>query len=236
MLPDIIFVKETDSTNARVRALVLEGAPEFTAVAAQQQSAGKGRMGRRFASPPGGVYFSMLVKPEKAETMLRIMPLAALAVHRTIKELCNLECAVKWPNDLLCDGKKLCGILTEAVTAGDEISVIVGIGVDLNTVEFPPELEGIAASVYGLTGKKTDFTAFVYALYDHLCRALSGEWSVEDYRRVCVNVGRPVTLIRDGAEKSGVCLGVNDDFSLLVEYENGEKENVFYGEVSVKKT
>jgi len=235
-MSNIKIYDELVSTNLELRSIALNGAEAGTVIAARRQSGGKGRMGRSFSSPEGGVYFSMLLKPEDpGKQLLLLTPLAAVAVYRTVKELCNVECSIKWPNDLMCSGRKLCGILTEAVTVGSRVNVIVGIGVNLNTAEFPAELKETAVSVKQLTGEDTDIELFVHRLADELTKVYSDKNALEFYRAHCINIGKRISVIREDREISGLCLGVNDDFSLRIRYDSGDVENVFFGEVTVKK-
>ena len=232
----VFFQNLVDSTNTRIKQLAAQGAPDGTVYIAAAQSAGRGRNGRTFLSPPGGLYLSMLLRPGcPAEEALSITPMAAVAVCRAVKQVCGLLCGIKWPNDVVLGGKKLCGILTEASTDKDGLFLVPGIGVNVNTEEFPPELRPVAGSLFLHSGKKTELEDLARALI-HQMDELYAAWKVEknafleEYRALCVNTGREV-LVGDRPAKA---LGIAEDYSLLVEYPDGTKENIACGEVSVR--
>ena len=124
----IEYVPETGSTNADL--LAIPGVPEGTVLIAGAQSAGRGRNSRAFASPEGGLYMSVMLRPQSVTEALGITPLAAVAVARAIEEQFGLNPGIKWVNDILIDGKKVCGILAEAVQ-GERLNVVLGIGVNV---------------------------------------------------------------------------------------------------------
>lgn len=232
----VFFQNLVDSTNTRIKQLAAQGAPDGTVYIAAAQSAGRGRNGRTFLSPPGGLYLSMLLRPGcSAEEALSITPMAAVAACRAVKQVCGLLCGIKWPNDVVLGGKKLCGILTEASTDKDGLFLVPGIGVNVNTEEFPPELRPVAGSLFLHSGKKTELEDLARALI-HQMDELYAAWKVEknafleEYRALCVNTGREV-LVGDRPAKA---LGIAEDYSLLVEYPDGTKENIACGEVSVR--
>ena len=232
----VFFQNLVDSTNTRIKQLAAQGAPDGTVYIAAAQSAGRGRNGRTFLSPPGGLYLSMLLRPGcPAEEALSITPMAAVAVCRAVKQVCGLLCCIKWPNDVVLGGKKLCGILTEASTDKDGLFLVPGIGVNVNTEEFPPELRPVAGSLFLHSGKKTELEDLARALIqqmDELYAAWKADKNafLEEYRALCVNTGREV-LAGDCPAKA---LGIAEDYSLLVEYPDGTKENIACGEVSVR--
>ena len=232
----VFFRDLVDSTNTRIKQLAVQGAPDGTMYIAAAQSAGRGRKGRAFLSPPGGLYLSMLLRPGcPAEEALSITPLAAVAVCRAVKGVFGLDCGIKWPNDVVLGGKKLCGILTEASTDKDGLFLVLGIGVNLNTEEFPEELRQVAGSVFLLSGKKTEPELFARELIGQLDELYAG-WKadknvfLEEYRALCINTGREVLA----GGRPAKALGIAEDYSLLVEYPDGTKENIAYGEVSVR--
>lgn len=232
----VFFQNLVDSTNTRIKQLAAQGALDGTVYIAAAQSAGRGRNGRTFLSPPGGLYLSMLLRPGcPAEEALSITPMAAVAVCRAVKQVCGLLCGIKWPNDVVLGGKKLCGILTEASTDKDGLFLVPGIGVNVNTEEFPPELRPVAGSLFLHSGKKTELEDLARALIqqmDELYAAWKADKNafLEEYRALCVNTGREV-LVGDRPAKA---LGIAEDYSLLVEYPDGTKENIACGEVSVR--
>lgn len=228
------------STNTGLKELAKAGAEAGTVLIAGEQTGGRGRMGRSFSSPEGGVYISMLLKPRLSEKIPQFSALAAVAVRRTLLECCSICADIKWPNDLLLNGKKLCGILAESMIKGDELFVVLGIGINLNTPaeSFPPELHGLACSLYSLSGKKYDRDQFVRRLIyrlDELCSCWEkGESVAEEYRRACINPGREVTLIRGDEHINARALDITEDMELKVLLPDGREEKVNFGEVSLR--
>lgn len=236
----ILFAAETDSTNLALRRLAAEGAGEGTVFWSARQSAGRGRLGRSFASPEGGLYYSMLLEASaEPERDLLLTPAAGLAVCRAIERVCGVRCGVKWPNDLLLEGKKVCGILAEGFAAGERRCLALGIGVNVNTAAFPPELAESAASLRQLTGRKTELPELADALTEELDRAIAAvrrgdRAMLDEYRARCLTVGRPVLVVRGGESRAAMALSVNEDFSLAVRFDDGSEASVRAGEVSLR--
>lgn len=232
----VYFENCVDSTNTRIKCLAAQGAPDKTVYIAAAQSAGRGRQGRSFVSPEGGLYLSMLLRPGcPAEECLSITPSAAVAVCRAVEQVCGLACGIKWPNDVVLGGRKLCGILTESATDGNGLYLVLGIGVNVNTESFPAELSAVAGSLYMHSGEKTELDVLARQLIAELDR-MYDRWKREknaclaEYRSRCVNCGMEVLA----AGRQAKALGVTDDFSLLVEYPEGTREKIRFGEVSVR--
>jgi len=148
----IILLRKVDSTNNFAKKLARYGAAEGTVVVAEEQTAGRGRHGRKWFSPKGGLYFSIILRPKvKVNEAVGIVVVAGLAAVKVLSEDYGLKVEVKWPNDVLLDGKKVCGILAEMSSVGEEVNyVVVGIGINVNSViakDFPEELKPIAASL-----------------------------------------------------------------------------------------
>lgn len=236
----MIFLEETDSTNLALRRLAAQGAEDGTALWAARQTAGRGRLGRSFSSPEGGLYFSLLLRQsEDPARDLRLTPAAAVAASKAVERVCSLRCGVKWPNDLLCGGKKLCGILCESFFARGTHWVVLGIGINVNTAAFPPELREIAVSVRQLTGRETPLPALAEALDEELRAAvaaarLDDPALLADYRARCVSTGRRVLLLRGGESRAAFVLGINDDYSLRVRLADGSVEDLSSGEISLR--
>ena len=236
----VLYTPETDSTNLALRRLAADGAADGTVFWAARQSAGRGRLGRSFASPEGGLYYSMLLDAaqEPARDLL-LTPAAGLAAARAIERVSALRCGIKWPNDLLLGDRKLCGILAEGFTVGARRCLALGIGINVNTERFPPELESVAVSLRQILGRETDLPALARALTEELDQAVAaarrGDGALlADYRARCLTVGRRVTLLQNGGSREAFALGVNDDFSLAVRLADGSEESVLSGEVSIR--
>ncbi len=230
------------STNTELMALARQGAAEGTVVLAGQQTAGRGRMGRSFQSPAGlGLYGSVLLRsnPEDAP---RIPALAATAVRRAIRRSCGLSCGIKWPNDLVLSGRKVCGILAEALP-GPEGSLWVVVGIGINVCQrregFLPELRETAASLSMIAGAEIDRAALETAFLEEL-EALRRELPQEtaerrqEYGAACLNLGHRVRVLRPGGERGALAVSLTPDYGLAVRYDDGTEEVLRSGEVSVR--
>jgi len=234
----VFFVEQTDSTNNALKTMAYEGAEHGTVLIAAAQTAGKGRRGRSFISPKGGLYFSALYYPDCApDRISSVTASAALAACRAVKSVCGAESRIKWPNDLVLNGKKLCGILTEAGVTGERLFVIIGIGINVNTV--PEEFSATATSLCTETGRDTDIMELAAALARELDLAYmlwrsDASEELEEYRRLCLNLGREVAVHSAEGERTALAVDIGSDFSLRVRYDDGEEESVRSGEVSVR--
>ncbi len=238
----LTVVEETGSTNDDLKKQA--SAPHGTALMALRQTGGKGRLGRSFFSPEGGLYLSVLLRPEaKPEELLHLTAMAAVAVRRAIWRLCGVDARIKWTNDLVYEGKKLCGILTELVTGqeGRLECVILGLGLNCNTelTKLPPEVREMATSLERITGRKIDIHRAAQAVLAELRemdRALFREnalW-LREYEAACVTLGKQVRIVRGGEERRALALGIDEAGGLLVRYEDGTEGAVSTGEVSVR--
>lgn len=239
---------ELDSTNLRAKQLALAGAPDGAVVTADCQTAGRGRMDRSFQSPRGkGVYLTALLRPDlPPERLLPVTAMAGVAVCDAVEELCGVRPGLKWPNDPVLGGKKLCGILTELSLEGETGRVqylVLGIGVNVGQTagDFTPEVAEMATSLAMALGRSVSRPALAAAEIRALDRLyadlLAGNLApyLAACRRDCVNLGRTVQLISpDGTRETARALDVDDDFSLVVRTEAGEVETVRSGEVSVR--
>lgn len=225
------------STNTTARSLAVNGAPEGTVVVAAAQTAGRGTRRRAFFSPQGGVYMSVILRPRDADGCL-ITSCAAVAVARAIERLCPLTVHVKWVNDLYVGGKKLCGILTEAGFAPDNTLdyVVLGIGVNVAAVEFPPDIADIATSL-GNEGCPVDRNALIAAILEEWERAYAtigrGDFLTESRTRSCV-LGRRVTVTRGNEQFEAFAQEIDDRGHLLVKTDAGEMVILQSGEVSIR--
>ena len=210
---------ETDSTNTRLKEWAREGriaAPYV--LTADSQTAGRGRLGRRFVSPPGtGLYMSILISPPENTDAGKITVLAAVAVCRAIHELTGLQPKIKWVNDLFLRGKKVCGILAERIDEG----VIVGIGVNLKTppVGFPPE-----AGVAGALDAEVDRFALAGTIARYFLEGMENldtDDAIAYYRAHMPLIGKEIRYQKDGQEKNARVTGVSDDGGLMIQDDDG---------------
>jgi BirA family biotin operon repressor/biotin-[acetyl-CoA-carboxylase] ligase len=230
------------STQDELRRLAEEGAPEGTVVLAEQQTKGRGRMGRVWISPPGkGVWMSLLLRPAiPLPQAPQLTLLAAVALTRAIRSVVPLDIGIKWPNDLLVDGRKISGILLESAAEDERLRyVVVGIGVSVNLEEadYPPELRDRAVSLRMAAGKPIDRTAIVVAALEEFERfyELYKEQGFAPIRSLwearCVTLNRPVSLQTSHGLVEGVPRGLDPLGGLIVELPDGKREVVYSGEI-----
>lgn len=235
--------KTVDSTNNVAKKLALDGAGHGTTIFAFHQSQGKGRLGRTFISPANtGIYMSTLLKPlfDMSQAVL-VTTAASVAVVRAIEKVCGLEAKIKWVNDVYVNGKKVCGILTEAITDFESGSIqylVLGIGINCSTSEFPQDLLQIAG---GLEGEfsRNQLAAEVLNQMIPLMEDLAGRTFLEDYKEHSMVLGETIQVYKggyaDGAEsRTARVLGIDQNGGLEVLYSSGERETLSTGEISVR--
>ena len=236
-----------DSTNAYLKRAALENAPDGTVAVAAEQTSGRGRRGRSFQSAAGkGVYLSVLLRPDVTpERLLPLTGIVAAAVCRAVDRVSGAQTQIKWTNDLVLNGRKLCGILTELSLEGESgtlQSVVVGIGVNVSqtAADFDGEVANIATSLLRETGKSVSRAALAAAMIEEL-DALYGALKAGDtaaylaeYRRRCITIGREVRLLWQDARERVTALDVDEEFGLIVRHADGAVETIRTGEVSVR--
>ena len=224
-----------DSTNAEAKRLAEGGFSGRALLAAGEQTAGRGRLGRSFWSPSGsGVYFSILDTVSRPLEIAVSVPCAAsVAVMRAIRKVCGKQTAIKWVNDLLYREKKICGILAEAVRQGEKTALIVGIGINLRRADFPPELREIAGTLDDDHTPRVDLIAGVAReLLPFLRDPSSREW-LDDYRACSCVIGKRIAFTRAGETTFATAVGIDRDGGLLVRTGAGE-EILRSGEITVR--
>ena len=239
-------LEEADSTNTVCKRLAADGAPDGTVVIADCQTAGRGRRGRSFVSPRGmGLYFSILWRPDcSPESLLPLTALAAVAVCRAVERTGGVSPDIKWPNDLVLNGRKLGGILTELSLEGESGRVdyvIVGIGLNCrqSRSDFPPELADMAISLDMALSHSVKRAALAAALMEELdtlrreVLADPAQW-LTDYRARCLTVGGRVQIMQNGDRTEAEALAVDDRYGLVIRRDNGTEEVLRAGEVSVR--
>ncbi len=234
------------STNETARRLAKHGAPGGTLVLADQQTGGRGRLGRAWHSPGGkGLWFSLLLRPQRHENAWGLLPMVLSEILVvTLRELYGHAFAVKWPNDVLFQNRKLCGILCESATAGDALEMIVaGIGINVNQSadEFPQELRASAVSLREVLGEETDRTALLLALLraisDRLEPVLAGEQELhlQRWRDFCPDFGKRVEISAGNRRISGIFRQVSGLGEMIIEQEHGEPAVVSCGEATFQQ-
>ena len=242
---DIQVFEETTSTNDVVEKLARDGEREGVVVFAESQTKGRGRLGRVWMSPTHkGLWFSILLRPElrpQAATQLTIA--SATALRRAVKSVTGILADIKWPNDLLINGKKVAGILTEMSAEPDRVRhIILGIGVDVNleAKEFPPELRKIATSLRIEAGEKISraelATAILQELEKDYARVCGGKFTAlaDEWEAGCGTIGKDVTVQMGVQQVRGRAEALDDDGALLVRTEHGHLERVIGGDVTLR--
>jgi BirA family transcriptional regulator, biotin operon repressor / biotin---[acetyl-CoA-carboxylase] ligase len=243
---DVRVFEQTTSTNDVIEKLARDGVNEGVVVFAESQTKGRGRLGRAWTSPPRkGLWFSVLLRPKlRPEDATQLTVAAATALWRAIHNETGLQPEIKWPNDLLLQGRKVAGILTELTAELDRVKyIILGIGVDvnLNPGDFPSELRGLATSLKIETGKEVsrpDLAAEIlrqldrdYArLGDAKFASVADEW--EEH---CTTLGHHVTIQTGDRRIRGRAESLGEDGALLVRTEHGHLERVMGGDVTLEK-
>ncbi len=248
-----VEVYETlDSTNIRAKQLAEQGAPEGTLIVAQQQTQGKGRRGRGWTCEKGlDIYMSVILRPALAPMDTPMLTLvAAMAVVEAIRQQSGVPAAIKWPNDIVVDGKKICGILTEMSSETDYVHyAVVGIGINTNRQSFPPEIAQVAASLAQIRGECIRRSPLIAAVmnaferrYTQFVESRSLASMREEYIALLVNLNQHVAVYRTvpgslqekaEPEFTGIARGIDERGGLLVETEEG-MQTVISGEVSVR--
>ena len=234
---DIFTFDSCSSTNTLAKEFAAERPGRDAVFIARRQTSGVGRLGRKFYSDEGGLYISFLLHPTlHPREAVKITALAAVALCRVIGELAGGEPRIKWVNDVYLGGKKAAGILTVGSLdcEGGMAYSICGIGVNLSTRDFPPEIQDIATSVEAQTGVRADFCSFAARLIRELISLLprlSEKEILDEYRRLSFLVGRTVTVADGDKEYRAKVLGITDDYLLAVRNAEGCVCNLAGGEV-----
>lgn len=244
----IIFLDTVDSTNTECKKRSLNE-KEGIVILSEEQTAGRGRLGREWVSPKGkGIWMSLLLKPglpsdKIPQTTLVAAASVCTALEAELKEF-SLPVEVKWPNDILLDGRKVGGILTEMQVNGEKVqSVIVGIGLNVNLrrEDFPPMLKDQATSLFLATGRVWERERLIAvvlnsfeSLYDNFSRTGELGESLTICRLKSAVIGRQVILSNNGTEQQAEVLSLGSQGELLVRLENGMVKTVISGEISLK--
>jgi BirA family biotin operon repressor/biotin-[acetyl-CoA-carboxylase] ligase len=243
----ILFLHEVGSTNDLAKEMANYGASEGTIVIAETQTAGRGRLGRKWFSPKGGLYFSVILRPKvNIKESVGLAFAAGLAVAEVLHEKYELHVETKWPNDVLVNGRKVCGILSEMKTKGEKVNyAVIGLGINANVnvkEEFPEELRTIATSLENELGKKVRLQELLRVLLEKLDSIYEQflkegfTWVVREWKKYADFIGGTVKVAGDAEKLCGLALDVDDDGALVIGLENGTVKRFFVGDVSLQIT
>lgn len=240
-----IIVKDVvTSTNLLIKEMAKEGNPEGTILIANEQTKGRGRFQRNFYSPKGsGIYMSILLRPTflPVEKSIQITTIASIAMCQAIEKNCDVSPYIKWVNDIFVHNKKVCGILTEGslnIETGLFDSVVLGVGLNIYAPEndFPEELSNIAGSL--LDKKKSDIknkiiSDFINLFFEYYLNFDSYNL-VDKYRDYSFILNKKISVIKGDLKIDALALNIDDNYRLVVKYEDGTIETLSSGEISIK--
>lgn len=249
-LGEIRYFDTIDSTNNYAVEWASDGAPDAALVIADEQTAGRGRGNRNWFTPPGAALaFSLILRPELPELrghITRITGLGALGVSRALRRIYDLPAEIKWPNDVIIRGRKVCGILAEAAWVGDKLSaVILGIGINVASTSVPPdnwpghhERPFVAGSIEGALGKPVDripFLCTILAEMLELLPRLAEPNFIQAWREKLAFLGDWVQVIASETEvHEGQVTGLSEDGSLMLRLRSGEQITLQVGEIHLR--
>lgn len=231
--------EEVGSTNDVAKELASRGAPQGTLVIAERQTGGRGRMGRTWYSPRGGLWFSIILRPDltPGEVPLLALTLGVGVAKALAKE--GLDCRLKWPNDVLINGRKVCGILTELDAEMDIVNyVIAGIGINVNNdvEDFPEEFRRLATTVKAVLGKEVSLVGLLVRVLQELEDAYftlerkGGSVILDEWRRLSSTLGKKVKVVTHGVTLEGIARDVAENGALVLELESGRRESIISGD------
>lgn len=237
----IHYLESVDSTSTYAKKLAKDGAPQGTTVIAKAQTGGRGRMGRSFHSPDGGLYATVILRPQcHATELMHLTCAAGVAAADAIYAASGIHPGLKWINDLVIGTRKVGGILAELslTPSGNVEYALIGIGINCKDT-IPPELSQIATALDREAQKAVSPALLAAELLQSLCRIsgklLSGQKAImQQYRAQCVTTGKEVLLVQGEDTQKAFALSVKDDGGLLVEFPDKQKKVISSGEVSVR--
>lgn len=241
----IIYLESIDSTNNEAKKLAAEGEKEGTVVITEEQTMGRGRLGRNWVSPKyKGIWMSIILRPEVDPIhMAKVTQIGAAAVCRAALEM-GIKTLIKWPNDIVLNGKKLCGILTEMNAELNRVNyAVIGIGINVNTEEedFKDEVRKVATSIkieQGHDTKRKELIANVLNNFEELYEEFLDNGNIESSIKICKEnsalIGKEIKVIEKSSSVKAKALDLTNEGRLVVEFENGKIEEIISGEVSVR--
>jgi BirA family biotin operon repressor/biotin-[acetyl-CoA-carboxylase] ligase len=229
----VVFLQETPSTMDVAKDLARKGCPAFTVVVAGRQTRGRGRLRRVWHSEEGGLYCTLVLRPRiPVAWSPRVNFLVSLTLARILRAVYGIEAGLKWPNDILVDGRKLCGLLSEMEAEAEQV-LFVNVGIGLNVNNAPAPIEPPPVSLAGLLGRKVSRREILARLLDEMEAGMgAADWDavIPEWKRYTVTLGRPVRIVTGREETGGVAVGVDDNGALIVRKSDGSTESVLYGD------
>ena len=238
---NIHFFEEVSSTNDVAKELASEGAPEWTTVVAEKQFNGRGRFGRKWVSPKGGLWFSLVLRPKiNINEAFKLTSLTAVSIVNTLEKDYQIKAKIKWPNDIFVNGKKVCGVLTETASTDQVLDyVIIGIGINANNAlrSLPDELQNNTTSLMVEKGEEIDTKLFLTKLLLHMegyyrdpvkLDKVIGEW-----KRLDSVLGKKVIVSEGNESFTGEAVDVDDLGALIVKLSDGSVKRVTSASISL---
>ena len=233
----VFYLDSVDSTNNYAKKQIAQGEKDIFLVAAAEQTAGRGRQGKAFFSPKGtGIYMSLVVHPDAPlQSAVSATTAAAVAVCRAIEKISDKQPGIKWVNDVYLDGKKICGILTEAVSDFESAtvsSVIIGIGINISTAQFPADVENGGSLGPGIGRAK-----LIAAVSDELLKTIISDYNdfIAYYRSRSIVIGKEIRFLENGVWQTAKAEGVDSRGGLEIVLKDGVRRTLRSGEISIRK-
>ena len=232
-----VYFESLPSTNAFLKEEAKKGAPNYYTVIADRQTSGRGRMGRSFHSDNGGLYMSFLIRNVDDVDVTRITAAAGVSVVEAIKKKYGVSCGIKWVNDLIYNGKKVCGILAEGVISenGKIDGVVVGIGVNIAPPKdgFNEEIKDIAGAIFDHYSE-TERNDLAKAIIEYFDKNITLPDLIDKYRALSTVIGKDVRVITPNSSYDARAIGIDDEFGLTVITDDGKEKTLRSGEISIR--
>ena len=229
----IIYHEELSSTMDTAKELARQGCPDFTTVIAGRQVSGRGRLKRKWVSDKGGLYFTMILRPDLPPMLsFKVSFLASLTLARTIIDLFGIDVRLKWPNDLLVDERKICGMLSELEAEADRV-VFINVGLGLNVNNDPSGLEPAATSLKAILGRnisKKEILAQFLNAFEQRMQTGGYDHVIEDWKTYTVTLNREVRVVTTREVLTGRAVDVDDNGALVLQQPDGSLQKILYGD------
>ncbi len=239
ILPENVFIFDSiDSTNSYCKKLGQNGSSTPVLVVADHQTNGRGRLGRSFFSPVGtGIYISVLQSTKELSIPYNLLTVAAgTATCLELEDICPWNVKIKWVNDIFAEGKKVCGILAESILTPESTcpsAVVVGIGINISTLDFPEDIKNIAGSVNAGNITRNEIISRVINRFLKICNEYSPEELIDEYKSHSLVLGKKISFAQNNKAYTAVAKDINIDGNLIAETTNGEIITLKSGEVSL---